>query len=61
MLQAKPPNTATLGTGKKRRYWKTVIKGVIYNQEKTYSGLENRRRHWGMRSTDGRYGGGQLY
>ena len=26
---------------KKWRYWKTMVKGVIYNQEKTYSGLEN--------------------
>ena len=23
------------------------MKGVIYNQEKPYSGLENRRRYWG--------------
>ena len=30
---------------------KTVVKGVIYNikfnNEKTYSGLENQRRYWG--------------
>ena len=25
----KPPNTAALGTGKNRRYWKTAVKGVI--------------------------------
>ena len=32
---------------KKRQYWKTAVKGVIYHQEKTYSGLENQRRYWG--------------
>ena len=37
----------SLGTGTKRRYWKTAVKGVIYNQEKTYLGLENQRRYWG--------------
>ena len=37
-----PPNTAALGTGKKRQFWKTAVKGVIYNQEKTYLG-----RYWG--------------
>ena len=35
-----PPNTAALGTGEKNGgYWKTPVKGVIYNQEQTYSGL----------------------
>ena len=24
-----------------------AVKGVIYNQEKTYLGLENKRGHWG--------------
>ena len=38
-----------------------MVKGVIiYNQEKTYSGLENQRRYWG--GGDQRRGGiGGLY
>ena len=39
-----------------------AVKGVIYNQEKTYSGLKNQWRYyyWGRQSTEGRYlvGGG---
>ena len=43
-----PPILPISGLTKKQRYWKTVVKGVIiYNQEKTYSGLENQRRYWG--------------
>ena len=40
------PNTADLGTDEKAAvYWKTAVKGVIYNQEKTYLRLqENQRR-----------------
>ena len=44
-IQSTPPNTPALGNGEKRRYWK--ILGVIYNQERTYLGLENHRRYWG--------------
>ena len=38
------------GLAKKRRYWKTAVKGVtykynMYNQEKTYSGLENQLQY----------------
>ena len=45
------------GTGKKNSLYrrKTAVKGVIYNQEKTYSGLENQRRYGERRSTEGRY------
>ena len=54
IITVDPPNTAALGTGEKRRYWKTAVKGVIilYNQEKTYSGLENQWGYWGRPSTD---------
>ena len=34
-----PPTTAALGTGEK-----TSVKGVMNNQEKMYSGLENQQR-----------------
>ena len=51
---APPPHTREW---QKRRYWKTAVKGVIYNQEKTYSGLENQRQYWAEWSTEGRYWG----
>ena len=37
------------GLAKKRRYWKTAVKGVVYNykQEKPYAGLENQRLYEG--------------
>ena len=35
-----PPIPPLSGLAKKRRYWKAALKGVVYNQEKTYSGLE---------------------
>ena len=34
------------GIGKRERRYINGV-NVIYNQEKTYSGLENRRRYWG--------------
>ena len=50
-IQSSPQIPSFSGLAKNRRYWKTAVKGVIYNQEKTYSGLENQLRYWG--------GGGQ--
>ena len=35
------------GLAKKHRYWKTTVKEVIFNQDKTYSELEIQRRYWG--------------
>ena len=46
-----PPIPPLSGLAKKQRYWKMAEKGVIYNQQKTYSRLENQRRYSG--------GGGQ--
>ena len=46
-----PPIPPLTGLVPKRLYWKTTVKGLIDNQEKTSSGLENQRRYWG--------GGGQ--
>ena len=38
---------------------KAAVKGVIYNQEKTYSGLENQRQYWGEAVDGGAvFGGG---
>ena len=42
-----PPIPPLSGQATKRRYWKTAVKGVIYNQEKTYSGLGNQQQYWG--------------
>ena len=50
-IQATPPIPSISGLTKKRQF---------FNQEKTYSGLENQRRYWGGRcSTEGRYRGVQ--
>ena len=49
ILYSRPTIPPLSGLAKKRRYWKTAVKGVIriYNQEKTHSGLTNQRRYWG--------------
>ena len=44
-----PPNTAALGTGQKTAILENGCKGShIYNQDKTYSGLENQQRYWSI-------------
>ena len=54
-----PPNTAALRTVEKTAILENSGKGSdIYNQEKTYSGLENPQRYGGRRSTEGCYRGG---
>ena len=53
------PNTAALGTGeKKTAVFENGGKGSHRptTKKKSYSGLENQRRYWGRRSTEGRYG-----
>ena len=44
-------NTAALGTAEKTAVLENGGKGVIYNQEKTHSGLANQRRYPNRRST----------
>ena len=48
-IPSTPPNTTALGTVEKTAVSENdaTVKGVMYNQEKTYSGLENQRRYWG--------------
>ena len=47
-IQSTPhPITPISGLTKKWLYWKLVVNGVIYNQEKTYSGIKNQQRDWG--------------
>ena len=47
-VQSTPPPIPPLPElAKKRRYQKTAVKGIMYNQEKKHSGLENHRRYWG--------------
>ena len=43
---SRPPNTANLRTGEKPWYWKTVVKGVIYNNQEK-QGFENQHRYGG--------------
>ena len=52
-----PPISLLSGPAKKQRCWKTAVKEDLYNQEKTYSELENQQRYWG----GGAVWGGGLY
>ena len=60
-IQSSPQIPSLSGLAKNRRYWKTAVKGVIYNQEKTYSGLENQLPYWGEAVNGGAVLGGRLY
>ena len=53
-----PPIMPLSGLAKKRQFSETAVKGVIYNQEITYSGLV---LGGGGRSTDRRYRGVRLF
>ena len=59
IVQSTPPPIPPLsrGTGEKPRYWKTAVKGVIYNQEKRIRNLKINGGIGGTRSTEGRYRG----
>ena len=59
------------GLGKKRRYWKTAVKGLILayyisniiqlRKNIPYLGLENQRRYWGQAVNGGAvFGGGAV-
>ena len=57
-LLSEPPNTALSGLAKKGLYWKTAVKGAIYNQEKHIRDLKISGGIGGRWSTEGGIGGG---